>query len=182
MSFVADLSRNGTWLASWVFATIVASLVSWNVYISTVARRRRNAALHDSTAFYDIAVCSSSAFTYEALRLTLDGLRSSTGYPARVVPFEQGSSYPVVIIDLVHPGQAVGNETGQRIGVYMGPHRPKATTPVDVAFGLPSAKAGLTRQLALMDDEVAVIKPTPLVWLLLVVAVVFVALLVWSGQ
>jgi hypothetical protein len=178
------LRPGGASLINGIFVTIVSGLIAWNVYQSAAVRRRRQRLLQTSASFLDIAVCSSGKFALTTLKLMLDGLPAlSTGAPARVVEHEPGTHYAGIVVDLAHPGQCVPLAGETCMGIYFGRRKPKSAATFDRSYRLPAQEGALRRALGLTDQSAtAVAQPTAAVWLLLFVALIFFAVLVWSSH
>lgn len=164
-----------------VFITIIAATTGWNVYVSTASRRHRAKALKEHPQAFNIAVSSSSKFTFTTLGLMLDGLRSSTGPPVRIVHHSTAAHYDAVIIDLTHPGDCEGVGS-RRIGIYFTRQQPQASVPVVMAFRLPKEQKKLAAELGLTDDSQQTTRPTTAVWILFVVSMLFICALIWSTR
>lgn len=162
-----------------VFVAIVGLLVFWNVYASSAARRKRAALLARSTTFRTIAICTAREFAFNAVKMTLEGLPDAQGIPAHVIRHAPAVTADSLVIDLENPGACPAGTETNTVGVYF--VRPGGGGDVP-SFRLPAERVRFARQLGLIDAGPALPHRSVALWVLLAVAILFIAVLAWSSR
>jgi hypothetical protein len=166
-------------LVSAIFVSIVLVVLGWNSYAAAINRRRRAHSLSTADKFFEVGICSEREFTKTALKLTLEGLRSNSGLPARVREYEGGGKYDAVVVDLQHCHEEIPPREGLlRIGVYGGLRRPAKPRSTDAICGLHDRRRILS-ELGLVEDVPRVGAPSVAIWVLLAIGIVFCIALMW---
>jgi len=158
-----ELARSALVVAEWLFAGLMFAVFIDGV-LSLARRRRRSPASVAGDEFH-VGVSSRSQFTFERLRLLIDGLPTSSGRRVRIDRFEPTKGYDCVIVDADHPGQGVSSDV-LCIAVFDRtapagelPCRPESTVPL-------SSKAKLFSALDIVSDRPSV--PIKIVYAVLV--------------